>query len=119
VGRASIRSFARLRRRACRGRLLRQHGHGATLADAGPSLCYRIDGGAWAELDTARGSWYPNECYRVAGLVVATSPADGSHVITFRTRKGRSGVLRVYRLMMGRSLAQSRAATMRARRQRQ
>ncbi len=71
---------------------------------AGPDSAiveYRIDDGAWTELDTARDSWYPNDWYRLAGFVLTTSLADGPHAITFRTLKGQAGVFRLYRLMVG------------------
>ncbi len=71
---------------------------------AGPDSAlvdYRIDGGAWTELDTARDSMYPSDWYRLNGIVLSTSLSDGAHSITFRTKADTGHVFRLYRLMVG------------------
>jgi lysophospholipase L1-like esterase len=71
---------------------------------AGPDSAlvdYRIDGGAWAELDTSRDSMYPSDWYRLNGIVLSTSLSDGAHSITFRTKTDAGHFFRLYRLMVG------------------
>ena len=61
---------------------------------------YSIDGADWIELDTARDTWYPNDCVRLSFFILNSSLSASRHTITFRTVYDGENVFRLYKLMV-------------------